>query len=152
MDHVLSVFFRHKYNHHNYNDVYLMLSLLQLHHQQYPSLDLFNVVFRALLAQQGVAVAWAFARQTLQANPSLLGLDRLLEAELAYVDESKAPIESPLAGPDLALLRRLIHRHSQRLDRYTCRTCGFQAKRYYWQCPGCNSWETYKPRRMEELE
>ena len=128
------------------------LALLQLHHQQYPSLDLFNVVFRALRAQQGVAVAWAFARQTLQANPSLLGLDRLLEAELAYVDESKAPIESPLAGPDLALLRRLINRHSQRLDRYTCRTCGFQAKRYYWQCPGCNSWETYKPRRMEELE
>lgn len=55
-------------------------------------------------------------------------------------------------GPDLALLRRLINRHTQRLDRYACRSCGFQARRYYWQCPGCNAWETYKPRRLEELE
>ena len=128
------------------------LALLQSHHQQYPSLDLFNVVFRALRAQQGVEVAWAFAREALQANPSLLGLDRLLEAELAHAAESNTPLESPIPGADLALLRRLINQHSQRLDRYTCRTCGFQARRYYWQCPGCNAWETYKPRRMEELE
>ena len=128
------------------------LALLQAHHQQYPSLDLFNVVFRALRAQQGAELAWVFARQALQAHPSLLGLDRLLEAELAHADEVKAPLESPIPGADLALLRRLINRHSQRLDRYTCRSCGFQARRYYWQCPGCNAWETYQPRRMEELE
>ena len=128
------------------------LALLQSHHRRYPSLDLFNVVFRALRAQQGVEVAWAFAREALQANPSLLGLDRLLEAELAHAAESNTPLESPIPGADLALLRRLINQHSQRLDRYTCRSCGFQARRYYWQCPGCNAWETYKPRRMEELE
>jgi lipopolysaccharide biosynthesis regulator YciM len=127
------------------------LALLLSHHEQYPSLDLFNVVFRALRAQQGVDVAWAFARRALQAHPSLLGLDRLLEAELAHASENQTPLESPIPGADLALLRRLINKHSQRLDRYTCRSCGFQARRYYWQCPGCNAWETYKPRRMEEL-
>jgi len=129
------------------------LSRLQAHYQQYPSLDLFNVVFRGLRTQQGVEQAWTFARQALQSHPSLLGLDRLLEAELAQkTPAGRAPIESPIPGADLTLLRRLINRHTQRLDRYICNACGFQARRYYWQCPGCNAWETYQPRRLEELE
>lgn len=128
------------------------LELLQEHYRQYPSLDLFNVVFRAARAQNGVEQAWAFARDTLQAHPSLLGLDRLLEAELAQAPAGRSLQDSPIPGADLSLLRRLIHKHTQRMDRYACRTCGFQAKRYYWQCPGCNAWETYKPRRLEELE
>lgn len=129
------------------------LRRLQAHYQRYPALDLFNVVFKGLRTQQGVEQAWAFARQALQLHPSLLGLDRLLEAELAQKPANdQIPLESPIPGADLTLLRRLIHRHTQRLDRYVCGACGFQARRYYWQCPGCNAWETYKPRRLEELE
>lgn len=129
------------------------LARLHEHYQQYPSLDLFNVVFRGLRAQKGVEEAWAFARQALQSHPSLLGLDRLLEAELAQKPPTEgAPEVSPIPGADLTLLRRLINRHTQRLDRYLCGHCGFQARRYYWQCPGCNAWESYKPRRLEELE
>lgn len=128
------------------------LEVLQEHYQKFPSLDLFNVVFRAARAQLGVDLAWAFARDTLQAHPSLLGLDRLLEAELAQAPAGRSPADSPIPGADLSLLRRLIHKHTQRMDRYACRACGFQARRYYWQCPGCNAWETYKPRRLEELE
>ena len=129
------------------------LSRLQEHYQQYPSLDLFNVVFRGLRTQQGVEQAWRFARQALQSHPSLLGLDRLLEAELAQKPAAEqAGAGSPIPGADLTLLRRLINRHTQRLDRYVCSNCGFQARRFYWQCPGCNAWETYKPRRLEELE
>ena len=140
------------------------LEVLRAHHVQYPSLDLFNIVFRELRSQQGVEAAWGFARESLARHPSLLGLDRLLEAELApdkghtaSQQSASQPIASPakpgvLAGPDLELLRRLIHRHTQRLDRYECRQCGFQARRFYWQCPGCNAWETYQPRRLEELQ
>ncbi len=128
------------------------LTLLRAHYQQYPSLDLFNVVFRGLRHQRGVAQAWTFARRALESHPSLLGLDRLLEVELAQAADGTVPEYGPIPGADLALLRRLINRHTQRLDRYTCRNCGFQARRYYWQCPGCNAWETYKPRRLEELE
>jgi lipopolysaccharide biosynthesis regulator YciM len=129
------------------------LARLHEHYQQYPSLDLFNIVFRSLRAQKGVEEAWVFARHALQSHPSLLGLDRLLEAELAQKPPTEQmPERSPIPGADLTLLRRLINRHTQRLDRYLCGTCGFQARRYYWQCPGCNAWETYKPRRLEELE
>lgn len=143
------------------------LELLQKHYQRYPALDTFNVVFRELRRQQGHQIAWAFARDALRSNPSLLGLDRLLEAELASDD--KQPVSTLLSGPnssgavvsaasdimagaDLGLLRTLIHKHTQRLDRYSCKTCGFEARHYYWQCPGCNSWETYSPHRLEEMK
>jgi lipopolysaccharide biosynthesis regulator YciM len=127
-----------------------VLDLLQKQYAQHPSLDLFNVIFRELRIQQGAAPAWAFARSALRHHPSLLGLDRLLEAELAAPGGDGET--SPVPGADLSLLRSLIHKHTQRLDRYACRNCGFQARRYYWQCPGCNAWETYAPRRLEELE
>ena len=127
------------------------LQRLQQHYAQYPSLDLFNEVFRELRVQQGADPAWAFARSALRLHPSLLGLDRLLEAELASAGTDGGDV-SPVPGADLALLRSLIHKHTQRLDRYACRACGFQARRFYWQCPGCNAWETYAPRRLEELE
>jgi lipopolysaccharide biosynthesis regulator YciM len=125
------------------------LDLLQKQYSHHPSLDLFNIVFRELRTQQGATPAWAFARGALRHHPSLLGLDRLLEAELAVAGDDEV---SPVPGADLSLLRSLIHKHTQRLDRYACRNCGFQARRYYWQCPGCNAWETYAPRRLEELE
>jgi len=127
------------------------LELLCAQYQRVPTLDLFNVIFRALRAHQGAAPAWTFARQALRAHPSLLGLDRLLEVELAQ--GADAPTAASLVpGADLGLLRSMIHKHSQRLDRYACSHCGFEARHYYWQCPGCNSWETYRPRRLEEIQ
>lgn len=126
------------------------LQMLRQQYDRFPSLDLFNIVFRELRNHAGSEPAWAFARAALRTHPSLLGLDRLLEAELAAPrGEGDA---SPVPGADLTLLRSLIHKHTQRLDRYACRNCGFQARRYYWQCPGCNAWETYSPRRLEEIE
>lgn len=126
------------------------LQMLRNHYTRHPSLDIFNVVFRELRAQEGYAVAWSFAREALREHPSLLGLDRLLEAELASTGALSE--FSSTSGADLSLLRSLIHKHTQRLDRYACRVCGFEARHFYWQCPGCNSWETYRPRRLEELK
>lgn len=137
-------------NYRQANELDAALELLQKQYEYHSSLDLFNIVFRELRARQGAAPAWAFARSALRHHPSLLGLDRLLEAELAA--PGGGGDVSPVPGADLSLLRSLIHKHTQRLDRYTCRNCGFQARRYYWQCPGCNAWETYAPRRLEELE
>lgn len=127
------------------------LALLKTYYQKHPSLDTFNVVFRELRALQGHQVAWEFARESLRAHPSLLALDRLVEFELA-ASKQEGATEQLAGGADLGLLRSIIHKHTQRLDRYTCRNCGFEARHYYWQCPGCNSWETYQPRRLEELQ
>ncbi|ARP95728.1 lipopolysaccharide assembly protein LapB [Bordetella genomosp. 13] len=128
------------------------LEELRKQYVRHASLDLFDVVFRELRVQQGAGPAWTFAREALRHHPSLLGLDRLLEAELATPADADTPKDAAVPGGDLSLLRSLIHKHTQRLDRYACRSCGFQPRRFYWQCPGCNAWETYAPRRLEELQ
>ena len=136
------------------------VAMLRSHYQQHPCLDIFNVLFRVLREQEGHLQAWAFARDALRAHPSLLGLDKMLEVELQDQGQGKESTEGAeavgvdqiIAGADLSLLRSLIHRHTQRLDRYSCSSCGFEARHFYWQCPGCNSWETYAPRRLEELK
>lgn len=116
-----------------------------------PTLDLFNVIFRAIRQHYGSQPAWEFAKQALRAQPSLLGLDRLLEVELAQKGDDDFFVNL-FPAVDLNLLRSMIHKHTQRLDRYACTNCGFEARRFYWQCPGCNSWETYKPLRLEEIK
>lgn len=142
------------------------LEQLRQVYEQHPSQDLFDALFAALCEMQGSEAGWIFAREALQKRPSLLGLDRLLQAQLAAADmasagkaDGGAPASAGKDGDydwispaDAALVRSLIQRHTQRLGRYACRACGFRAKRFYWQCPGCNAWETYLPKRLEELE
>jgi len=123
-----------------------LLQLLQSQYDRYPSLDLFDVIFKLIRAQQGSQAAWVFAQQALTAQPSLLGLEHALRISATAQETGiSIPIETDL-------LQKLIARHTQRLERYGCRVCGFQAKAFYWQCPGCHGWETYPPRRLEELQ
>lgn len=124
---------------------------LKEQYRSHPTLDLFNSIFRALHKEYGSEPAWEFAREALRSQPSLLGLDRLLEVELSKSNQDSFFINL-FPSADLGLLRSMIHRHTQRLDRYACSNCGFEARRFYWQCPGCNYWETYKPLRLEELK
>ena len=37
------------------------------------------------------------------------------------------------------------------LNRYRCAACGFESGHYFWQCPGCLSWDSFPPRPVEEL-
>lgn len=131
---------------------------LQALYEQHPSQDLFDAIFQAQCASQGVNQGWTFARAALERQPSLLGLDRLLQAQLQNSAHPGDPATADqerrdwISDADATLVRSLISRHTQRLGRYACRACGFRAKRFYWQCPGCNAWETYSPKRLEELE
>ena len=47
-------------------------------------------------------------------------------------------------------LREALERSARPLQRYRCAACGFEAQRYFWQCPGCLSWDSYPPQRIEE--
>ena len=44
-----------------------------------------------------------------------------------------------------------VARAAQPLQRYRCAACGFEAQHWFWQCPGCQSWDSYPPIRVEEL-
>jgi lipopolysaccharide assembly protein B len=120
------------------------LALLHGYLSLYPSLDLLNVAFQGELEYRNAESAYQLVRGELARNPTLLGLDKLLEAQLM-----DAP---PERRNDLQLIKNLVHQHTRSLALYRCDTCGFKARQFYWHCPACNGWETYPPRRSEERE
>ncbi|HZW20230.1 lipopolysaccharide assembly protein LapB [Noviherbaspirillum sp.] len=119
------------------------LNLLKSYLAEAPSIDLLEVVFKAVLELDGVDAANQLVSDELRRTPTLLGLDKLLEARLM-----EAP---PEVRPELSLVKNLVHGYTQKLARYQCSQCGFKARQFYWQCPGCSQWESYPPRRTEEL-
>ena len=120
------------------------LTLLRGYLANYPSLDLLDVAFQSTLDVKGPEEAYRLVKDELRRNPTLLGLDRLLEAQIMA-----APVER---RPDLELVRTLVHGHTRRLARYRCENCGFKARQFYWHCPACGGWETYPPKRAEEFD
>ncbi len=118
------------------------VTLLRGYLAKYPSLDLLNAVFDGLLESQGAESAYALVRDELRRSPTLLGLDKLLEAQLLDVPAERRQ--------DLELTKTLVHQHARGLAMYKCDHCGFRARQFYWHCPACASWETYSPRRTEE--
>lgn len=111
---------------------------------RHPSLDLLDEVFRWELERQGPKAAYDLVREELRRNPTLLGLEKLLEAA-AF----SAP---PEQRADVELVRQLIHGHTRRVARYHCAACGFKARQFQWRCPACGGWETYPPKRSEEFD
>ena len=111
---------------------------------QYPSLDLLDAVFQAEMEGGGAESAYKLVRDELRRNPTLLGLDKLLEAQIL--------VAPPERRADLELIKNLVHNHTRRVARYCCDNCGFKARQFYWRCPGCGGWETYPPRRTEEFD
>ncbi|MEQ1773868.1 MAG: lipopolysaccharide assembly protein LapB [Burkholderiales bacterium] len=118
------------------------VTLLTGYLAKYPSLDLLSTVFDGTLEVQGAERAYALVRDELRRTPTLLGLDKLLEAQLL-----DAPAER---RQDLELAKTLVHQHTRGLAMYKCDNCGFRARQFYWHCPACAAWETYSPRRAEE--
>lgn len=121
------------------------LRLLAGYLERYPSLDLLDTVFQQTLEAKGADAAYVMVRDELRRNPTLLGLDRLLEAQIIAAS-------SPDKRRDLELVRNLVHGHTRRLARYRCESCGFKARAFHWHCPACGGWETYPPRRTEEFD
>ena len=108
------------------------------------SLDLLDELFHWELVREGPKAAYEMVREELRRNPTLLGLDKLLEAAAL-----NAPAEQ---RADIDLIKQLIHGHTRRVARYRCNTCGFKARQFHWRCPACGGWETYPPRRTEEFD
>lgn len=111
------------------------MALLRSYLDQHPSLDLLDEVFDWELEKAGPHEAYDLVREELRRNPTLLGLDKLLQAALLT-----APAEQ---RNDIEMMKQLIHGHTRRVARYRCDACGFKARQFYWRCPACGGWETY---------
>ncbi len=107
-----------------------------------PSIDLLDMAYQRTLEWGGPAAAEALVADELRRHPSLLGFERLAEARLAI-----AP-----GDEELTLLSTLLKGHARKLARYRCSKCGFRAREFHWNCPGCTNWDSYPPRRGEEVD
>ena len=111
---------------------------------RHPAIDVLEQVYRWELELRGARAAYDLVREELRRNPTLLGLEKLLEAAaLTATAEQRG---------DVDLVRQLIHNHTRRVARYACRCCGFKARKFQWRCPACGGWETYPPKRSEEFD
>ena len=105
--------------------------------RDYPAIDLLDAVLRL---EPDAAQRRHHALSYAQAQPGLLASRRLLE----QLDELDAAARAALAQAlDGALKAR---------QRYRCAGCGFEARHHTWHCPACQGWDTYPPRRTEELQ
>ncbi|SFM22594.1 lipopolysaccharide assembly protein LapB [Variovorax sp. OV329] len=125
------------------------LALLQRRYAAAPSID----VVEAIVALGGTTVAAesgndAAAPATtprdsyiahLQNQPSLAAASRWLAGERFEREALHPPVQ------------RALDQAVRPLMRYRCAACGFEAHQYFWHCPGCQAWDSYPPRRVEEL-
>ncbi len=107
--------------------------------------ELLDIVHKHLMKIRGPQAANAMLSDVMQHSPTLIALSKMAETRLALEEGSATP-ERLL---ELQSILNLLRQRTISLARYTCGNCGFRARRFYWQCPGCNNWEAYSPRRSE---
>ena len=96
------------------------------------------------LRRDGAEAAYMLVRDELQRNPTLLGLDKLLEARLLEIAGDRRA--------DVEMVKNLVHQRTRSLAMYRCSNCGFKARQFYWHCPACHGWETYSPRGAKRMD
>jgi lipopolysaccharide biosynthesis regulator YciM len=109
-------------------------------YEKSPSLDVIEAIVELedhLAKQQHSARAWYVKH--LERMPSLVAATQWIAGE---------KLEHNQYHP---LVQRALDHAVKPLQRYRCAACGFEAKQHFWQCPGCQAWDSYPARRVEEL-
>lgn len=117
------------------------LELLKIWMGKYSLPSILNIIYEATLKHEGADAAAKLARTELVRKPSLNILDRLLQAR---------EIEKSGEESDVGLIKNTVHHFLGNTRSYCCSQCGFRARQYYWQCPGCNHWESFPPEPKEQ--
>lgn len=87
---------------------------------------------------QGGEFAERFLIGALQRNPSAVGLRRLMELKLERGNPTLRAHLAPLLEVGGPVLDDRLH--------YTCSHCGFEGRAIHWRCPGCQTWNSIRPR------
>jgi len=88
----------------------------------------------------------------LEANPEQARGRRLEQLERQPTLSTAAAVLRDRANGDAIglTLAGVVERAAAPLARYRCAACGFEAQRWFWQCPGCLGWDTFPPQRLED--
>jgi lipopolysaccharide biosynthesis regulator YciM len=113
--------------------------------------------------QAGAALATLSALQAERTSLELLRAIDTLDPDAARARERHALhlAQQPTLSAAAAVLRdapepqprviAAVEAAAKPLQRYRCAACGFEAQRYFWQCPGCLSWDSFPPQRLEDM-
>ncbi|QHI99949.1 lipopolysaccharide assembly protein LapB [Xylophilus rhododendri] len=110
--------------------------LLTARYEASPSLDILDAI---VALEQGTDDARGWYLRHLEREPSLVAAAKWLAGETLQHEGLHPPVQKALDHAAKPLLR------------YRCAACGFEAQQHFWQCPGCQTWDSYPPRRVEEL-
>jgi len=117
-----------------------VLQQLQNSYAQAPSLDVLEAIVALEVAQGGDArTARDWYVHHLEREPSLVAAAKWIAGEKLEHEQFHPQVQ------------RALDHAVKPLTRYRCAACGFEAKQHFWQCPGCQAWDSYPARRVEEL-
>jgi lipopolysaccharide biosynthesis regulator YciM len=85
--------------------------------------------------EKGGDEAGKYLVEAMASNPSVRGLDRLIELK------AQGHLET---GSSDGILQAVTARLLSRQPGYRCTHCGFSGKTHHWQCPSCKNWNTSK--------
>ena len=116
------------------------LDLLQTNYELAPSLDVLDAIVALVATVKGPSPSardW-YVRH-LEREPSLVAAAKWIAGEKLEHEQFHPQVQ------------RALDHAVKPLTRYRCAACGFEAKQHFWQCPGCQAWDSYPARRVEEL-
>ncbi|WP_284335374.1 lipopolysaccharide assembly protein LapB [Comamonas sp. NoAH] len=114
--------------------------LLRSRYEQSPSLDLLDALVALNTTpseSEGESRDWYVKH--LDKEPSLVAATKWLAGEKLEHKEHHPAVQ------------KALEHASKPLSRYRCAACGFETRQHFWHCPGCQSWDSYPARRVEEL-
>ena len=117
-----------------------VLPLLVGSYNQIASLDVLDaiVALEASLQQPSASARDWYVRH-LEREPSLVAAAKWIAGEKFEHEQFHPQVQ------------RALDHAVKPLTRYRCAACGFEARQHFWQCPGCQAWDSYPARRVEEL-
>ncbi len=108
-------------------------------YQQAGSLDVLDALVLLQAPGDGVPSAQDWYVRHLEREPSLVAASKWLAREKLEHEQFHPQVQ------------RALDHAVKPLTRYRCAACGFEAQQHFWQCPGCQAWDSYPARRIEEL-
>ena len=112
------------------------LEFLKASYAHLPSIDVIEAIVKL---EKSPTLARQWYAQHLEREKSLIAASKWISGE-KLVDEHHH-----------ALVQRALDQAIKPLLRYRCAACGFEATQHFWHCPGCQAWDSYPARRIEEL-
>jgi len=103
-----------------------------------PSTSRILLLAETLKERYGDKEASDFIAEYMKANPSVRGLNRIIDMSLAGSAEGET-------REHLGVLKQLSEQLLNDKSLYKCRRCGFETPLMQWRCPSCKRWGSIKP-------